>query len=75
VVISCTFTFCLTFGLICVSFAYSQYSDSVGGKPWVDWGSATAARDFWKANGTWLPTWGPGEGRGMTVSKFSTILT
>jgi hypothetical protein len=58
-----------------VSFANHRCSDSVGGKPWVDWGSATAARDFWRANKTWLPTWGPGESRGMTVRKFSTLLT
>jgi len=45
------------------------FADSVGGKPWVDWGSATAARDFWSANATWLPTWGVGEDRGMTVKS------
>lgn len=45
------------------------FLDSVGGKPWIDWGSATAARDFWKANHTWLPTWGPGDSRGMTVKS------
>jgi hypothetical protein len=43
--------------------------DSIGGKPWVDYGSATAARDFWKANATWLATWGAGDARGMTVKS------
>lgn len=43
--------------------------DAEGGKPWVDWGSGTAARDFWEANSTWLPTWGAGEARGMTVKS------
>ncbi|KAH9863832.1 hypothetical protein J1614_009764 [Plenodomus biglobosus] len=38
------------------------------GKPWVD-GSAFAARDFWKARDDWLPTWGDGVSRGMTVKS------
>lgn len=45
------------------------FQDGVGGKPWVDWDVTTAARDFWMANATWLKTWAPGEGRGMTVKS------
>lgn len=37
-----------------------------GQKPWID-GAEGAARDFWLANSTWLPTWGAGDQRGMTV--------
>ncbi|KAF2627591.1 glycoside hydrolase family 16 protein [Macroventuria anomochaeta] len=37
-------------------------------KPWVD-GSASAARDFWNAKEQWLPTWGEGNDRGMTVKS------
>jgi hypothetical protein len=43
-------------------------SNSKGNKPWID-GSSTAMRDFWKANSTWLPTWGANENRGMTVKS------
>ncbi|KAH4291897.1 hypothetical protein HBI81_173480 [Parastagonospora nodorum] len=42
--------------------------DGKGGKPWVD-GSDFAARDFWKAKDDWLPTWGEGNDRGMTVKS------
>ena len=49
--------------------ANPDLSDSVGGKPWVDGNPATAARDFWMANETWLATWGPGDARGMTVKS------
>jgi len=44
------------------------FPDSTGQKPWVD-GSETAMRDFWNANSTWLPTWGEGEDRGMSVKN------
>ncbi|KAK9778118.1 putative Gram-negative bacteria binding protein [Seiridium cardinale] len=39
-------------------------------KPWVDY-SATAARSFWGAKDTWLPTWGEGDQRGMTVKSVT----
>lgn len=39
-----------------------------GNKPWVD-GSDFAARDFWNARKDWLPTWGEGNARGMTVKS------
>lgn len=26
-------------------------------------------RDFWKANSTWLPTWGEKEERGMVIKS------
>jgi hypothetical protein len=44
------------------------YSDAIGGKPWAD-SSETPMRDFWKANDTWLPTWGPVKDRGMVVKS------
>ncbi|KAF1943496.1 gram-negative bacteria-binding protein 1 precursor [Clathrospora elynae] len=42
--------------------------DGEGTKPWVD-GSDFAARDFWNARNDWLPTWGEGNERGMTVKS------
>lgn len=54
---------------VAVGGTAGYFLDSVGGKPWVDWGSATAARDFWRAQSTWLPTWGAGDKRGMTVKS------
>ncbi|UPK99869.1 hypothetical protein LCI18_010804 [Fusarium solani-melongenae] len=44
------------------------FPDAVGGKPWAD-RSETPMRDFWKANETWLPSWGPKEERGMVVKS------
>lgn len=43
-------------------------SDGKYNKPWVD-GSVSAAKDFWKAKDQWLPTWGEGNERGMTVKS------
>jgi hypothetical protein len=40
----------------------------MGGKPWSD-SSETPMRDFWKANSTWLPTWGSKEERGMVIKS------
>lgn len=42
------------------------YRDGYGNKPWVD-GSQTAMMQFWSAKDAWLPTWGAGDTRGMTV--------
>jgi len=47
----------------------SALRDSVGNKPWVNWGAGGGAFAFWKANATWLKTWGAGEARGMTVKN------
>jgi beta-glucanase (GH16 family) len=44
------------------------FFDGEGGKPWVD-GSDFAVRDFWNAKDEWLPTWGEGTERGMTVKS------
>ncbi|KAF4955565.1 hypothetical protein FSARC_11828 [Fusarium sarcochroum] len=44
------------------------FPDAIGGKPWAD-SSETPMRDFWKANETWLPTWGPKEERGMVIKS------
>jgi len=44
------------------------FLDNVGGKPWID--DATNAQwAFWNAADDWLPTWGEGDKRGMTVRK------
>lgn len=43
------------------------FKDGASGKPWVD-KSTTAAKDFWNARETWLPTWKQPE---MIVSKVS----
>lgn len=40
--------------------------DHVGGKPWID-DSKNAQWAFWDAARQWLPTWGEGDQRGMTV--------
>ncbi|KAK1908238.1 hypothetical protein P3342_013558 [Pyrenophora teres f. teres] len=44
------------------------FFDGEGNKPWVD-GSDFAARDFWNAKDQWLPSWGKGTERGMTVKS------
>lgn len=42
------------------------FLDNVGGKPWVN-GATNARWTFWDARKQWLPTWGEGADRGMTV--------
>ncbi|KAF1955282.1 putative beta-1,3-glucan-binding protein precursor [Byssothecium circinans] len=44
------------------------FFDGKFNKPWVDNGPA-AARDFIKAKDQWVPTWGEGNDRGMTVKS------
>ncbi|KAF4341366.1 beta-1 3-glucan-binding [Fusarium beomiforme] len=44
------------------------FPDAIGDKPWAD-SSETPMRDFWKANETWLPSWGPVKDRGMVVKS------
>ena len=42
--------------------------DKVGDKPWLN--EATNARwTFWDAAKDWLPTWGEGDKRGMTIKS------
>lgn len=44
------------------------FRDGKGGKPWVD--AATNAQwTFWDDADNWLPTWGEGDSRGMTVKS------
>ncbi|KAL1849605.1 hypothetical protein Daus18300_013212 [Diaporthe australafricana] len=44
------------------------FSDGKGSKPWVD--AATNAQwTFWDDADKWLPTWGEGDSRGMTVKS------
>ncbi|KAF2454644.1 glycosyl hydrolase [Lineolata rhizophorae] len=44
------------------------FQDGKGEKPWLD-DSTSAAADFLRAAGKWLPTWGDGDDRGMTVKS------
>lgn len=53
---------------VAVGSTSGYFTDGVGGKPWVD-GTATAARDFWRTNETWLATWGDGPAKGLTVKS------
>jgi beta-glucanase (GH16 family) len=53
---------------VAVGATNGYFPDGVGSKPWVD-GSEMAMSQFWNASSSWLPTWGEGERRGMTVSK------
>lgn len=42
--------------------------DNIGDKPWVD-GATNAQWTFWSAASKWLPTWGEGDTKGMTVKS------
>ncbi|KAF4469505.1 glycosyl hydrolase family [Fusarium albosuccineum] len=53
---------------VAVGGTQGWFPDGMGTKPWAD-GSDTPMKDFWKANSTWLPTWGPVEDRGMIVKS------
>jgi hypothetical protein len=53
---------------VAVGASNGFFPDGKGNKPWID-GSKGAMLDFWYANNTWLPTWGEGDERGMTVSS------
>lgn len=53
---------------VAVGASNGFFPNGQGGKPWID-GGATSMLNFWLANGTWLPTWGSGEDRGMTVKS------
>ncbi|KAF7543012.1 hypothetical protein G7Z17_g11091 [Cylindrodendrum hubeiense] len=53
---------------VAVGSTNGWFSDAVGGKPWAD-NSETPMREFWKANSTWLPTWGAKEDRGMVIKS------
>jgi hypothetical protein len=47
------------------------FKDGVGSKPWGDQSQETAPKQFFEAQGTWLPTWGTGDTKGLT-GKFHT---
>ncbi|KAF9890519.1 hypothetical protein FE257_005924 [Aspergillus nanangensis] len=53
---------------VAVGATNGYFPDEVGGKPWMDKGK-TPMRDFWLANGTWVPSWGDAESRGMIVKS------
>jgi len=42
--------------------------DGIAGKPWADKVNGSA-KQFWEARNAWLPTWGEGDERGMTVKN------
>ncbi|OCK77121.1 glycoside hydrolase family 16 protein [Lepidopterella palustris CBS 459.81] len=44
------------------------FHDGYGDKPWINH-SPTAMRDFWAARNSWMPTWGNGSDRGMTIKS------
>ncbi|KAF2433686.1 glycosyl hydrolase [Tothia fuscella] len=44
------------------------FKDGNHGKPWGDQ-SLTAPKEFWDNSKSWLPTWGEGDTRGMTVKS------
>lgn len=58
----------LLLSLLNGSISNLDYRDNKGGKPWLD--DATNAQwTFWSDAETWLPTWGPGDARGMTIKE------
>jgi len=44
------------------------FANNVDGKPWIDADSG-ASKQFWQARDQWLPTWGEGNDRGMTIKS------
>ncbi len=54
---------------VAVGSLNGYFPDSVGSKPWVDASTYLARGDFWRAADKWLPTWGAGNSRGMTVKS------
>lgn len=44
------------------------FVDNTGNKPWTDI-AYDAQRAFWASKDTWLPTWGAGDTRGMTIQS------
>ncbi|KAF2643361.1 putative gram-negative bacteria binding protein [Massarina eburnea CBS 473.64] len=44
------------------------FPDGVGNKPWGN-ESPTAPKEFWDSMANWLPTWGEGDKRGLTVKS------
>lgn len=45
-----------------------EISDNQGGKPWLDF-ATNAQWTFYSQADKWLPTWGEGDSRGMTVKS------
>ncbi|KAI1848719.1 hypothetical protein JX266_005578 [Neoarthrinium moseri] len=44
------------------------FSDGEGEKPWSD-SSTKATQQFWSAKDIWLPTWGDGDQKGMSIKS------
>jgi hypothetical protein len=53
---------------VAVGASNGYFPDGEGDKPWID-GAQSSMRDFWYANNTWLPTWGVGDEKGLTVKS------
>lgn len=43
-------------------------SDQVGDKPWID-AASNSRWTFWDSAQKWLPTWGEGDKKGMTIKS------
>lgn len=54
---------------VAVGSLNGYFPDSVGGKPWVDATGTIAASEFWLAADQWLPTWGKGNDRSMSIKS------
>ena len=54
---------------VAVGGTNGYFTDGIGGKPWADQ-SPVAPLEFWNARSSWLPTWGNGSERGMTVQSL-----
>ncbi|KAK4570545.1 hypothetical protein LTR86_002627 [Recurvomyces mirabilis] len=53
---------------VAVGGTNGYFEDGKGNKPWGD-ASLNAPKEFWSASPIWLPTWGKGDTRGMTVKS------
>jgi len=51
---------------VAVGSRIGWFPDNMGNKPWLD-DAKNAQWTFWDAANDWLPTWGEGDSRGMTV--------
>jgi hypothetical protein len=53
---------------VAVGSGTGWFPDKQDNKPWLD-GGASSQWDFYRDVDTWLPTWGEGNDRGMTVKS------
>ncbi|KAH6656076.1 putative gram-negative bacteria binding protein [Truncatella angustata] len=55
---------------VAVGTTGGYFADGYGQKPWVDT-SEKAMHQFWNARDAWLPTWGSGDQKGLTVKNVN----